>query len=208
MASSGSCRAVAAMTVAASSESRATGRRRAASWPAGVASRESTSARRIRTFTGIASCGFDSMSTGSQTRLASVRGNLVYAYGAIRALTDWRPAQFDVTIDGGAPCRGDVVTTVAAANSKALRRRNAPRPRRLAHDGMLDVVIVEDSSRASLPALSRRPCSKAPRRRPASRSCAARGPDQREPPVHPFADGDPIAELPVTVRVLAGQMSA
>ena len=45
-----------------------------------------------RTFIGIASCGFDSEANriANETRL--VRGNLVYAYGALRALASWRPA--------------------------------------------------------------------------------------------------------------------
>ena len=46
-----------------------------------------------------------------------MRGNLVYAYGALRALAAWRPARFTVTLDGGEP---HAVTgyTVAAANSQ------------------------------------------------------------------------------------------
>ena len=49
-----------------------------------------------RSFVGIASCGFDSDANriANQTRL--VKGNLVYAYGAIRALAAWRPAQFEL----------------------------------------------------------------------------------------------------------------
>src|SRR5205807_6033374 len=56
-----------------------------------------------RTFIGIASAGFDSEANrvANETRL--VRGNLVYAYGALRALASWRPARFEVRIDGGEP---------------------------------------------------------------------------------------------------------
>ena len=71
-----------------------------------------------QTFIGIASCGFDSEANriANETRL--VRGNLVYAYGALRALLGWRPARFEVKIDGGETrtVRG---YTIAAANSKA-----------------------------------------------------------------------------------------
>ena len=54
-----------------------------------------------RVFAGIASCGFDSEANriANETRL--VRGNLVYAYGALRALIAWRPPRFTVEIDDG-----------------------------------------------------------------------------------------------------------
>ena len=71
-----------------------------------------------RTFIGIASCGFDSEANriANETRL--VRGNLVYAYGALRALAGWQPATFEVQLDGGAP------RAFAATRS----RRPTPRP--------------------------------------------------------------------------------
>src|SRR5579859_528070 len=71
-----------------------------------------------RTFVGIASCGFDSVANriANETRL--VRGNMVYAYAAIRALASWRPARFELTLDGEQ--RYTVVGySVGAANSKA-----------------------------------------------------------------------------------------
>src|ERR1700749_23903 len=44
-----------------------------------------------RTFIGIASCGFDSVANRIANDTKLVRGNLVYAYGALRALAGWRP---------------------------------------------------------------------------------------------------------------------
>src|SRR5262249_1025737 len=71
-----------------------------------------------RTFISIASCGFDSDANriANETRL--VRGNLVYAYGALRALAGWRPARFEVTLDGG-DAKTMTGYTVAVANSGA-----------------------------------------------------------------------------------------
>ena len=43
-----------------------------------------------RTFIGIASCGFDSVANRIANETKLVRGNLVYAYGAMRALAGWR----------------------------------------------------------------------------------------------------------------------
>jgi diacylglycerol kinase family enzyme len=53
-----------------------------------------------RTFVGIASCGFDSVANRIANETKLVRGNLVYAYGALRALARWRPATFTLTVDG------------------------------------------------------------------------------------------------------------
>ena len=72
-----------------------------------------------RTFIGIASCGFDSEANRIANQTTVVRGNLVYAYGALRALVGWSPATFTVKLDGGDP-RVFVGYSVAAANAKAF----------------------------------------------------------------------------------------
>ena len=66
----------------------------------------------------IASCGFDSDANRIANEARLIRGNLVYAYGALRALIAWRPARFEVMVDGGQP-HVMVGYTVAAANSGA-----------------------------------------------------------------------------------------
>ena len=104
-----------------------------------------------RTFISIASCGFDSEANriANETRL--VRGNLVYAYGALRALAGWRPARFEVTLDGGEPrtMRG---YTVAVANSGAYGGGMLMAPSASLDDGTLDVVMVERRAQAPIPA--------------------------------------------------------
>ena len=72
-----------------------------------------------QTFIGIASCGFDSEANriANETRL--VRGNLVYAYGALRALLGWRPGARSRSSSTAAMTRTVRGYTVAAANSKA-----------------------------------------------------------------------------------------
>src|SRR5207248_867084 len=72
-----------------------------------------------------------------------VSGNLVYAYGALRALVSWRPATFEVRLDGGQP-RRMTGYTVAAANSKAYGGGMLLAPDASLEDGLLDVVMVED----------------------------------------------------------------
>ena len=45
----------------------------------------------------IASCGFDSDANRIANEAKLVRGNLVYAYAALRALVGWKPATFTLT---------------------------------------------------------------------------------------------------------------
>src|SRR5436190_332306 len=52
-----------------------------------------------RSFIGIASLGFDSVANKIANEAPARLGNLVYAYGALRALASWRPATFTVDFD-------------------------------------------------------------------------------------------------------------
>jgi diacylglycerol kinase family enzyme len=55
-------------------------------------------------FVGIASVGFDSEANRIANEAPPRLGNLVYAYGALRALIGWRPARFEIElIHSGAP---------------------------------------------------------------------------------------------------------
>ena len=75
----------------------------------------------------------------NETRL--VRGNLVYAYGALRALASWKPATFTVELDGGEP-RVFTGYSVAAANAKAFGGGMFLAPDASLQDGQLDVVTI------------------------------------------------------------------
>ena len=48
----------------------------------------------------IASCGFDSVANRIANEAKWIKGNLVYAYAALRALVTWKPATFTLTIEG------------------------------------------------------------------------------------------------------------
>lgn len=157
-----------------------------------------------RTFVGIASCGFDSVANriANDTRL--VRGNLVYAYGALRALLGWHPATFEIELDDG---RRQTVTgyTIAAANSGAYGGGMLMAPDASLQDGLLDVVLVGHVPRrrfvALLPTLFRGEHVHQPNVQ-VLRSAAVTISASR--PFTMYADGDPIAELPVTVRACPG----
>ncbi len=156
------------------------------------------------TFIGIASCGFDSDANRVANESKLVRGNLVYAYGALRALAGWKPARFEVRIDGG-EVRARTGYTVAAANSKAYGGGMFMAPDASLQDGLLDVVIVGHVPKRTflrlLPTVFKgehvhQHNVEVLRGREVEISC--------DRPFTMYADGDPIAELPVTVRVLAG----
>jgi YegS/Rv2252/BmrU family lipid kinase len=157
-----------------------------------------------RTFIGIASCGFDSDANriANDTRL--VRGNLVYAYGALRALIGWRPATFQLKFDGG-PLRTATGYTVAAANARAYGGGMWLAPGASLTDGLLDVVVVGQVPKIRflrlLPTVFRGEHVHQPN---VEVSRAAEVEVSAERPFTMYADGDPIAELPVTVRALPG----
>ncbi|HEV3228420.1 MAG TPA: diacylglycerol kinase family protein [Solirubrobacteraceae bacterium] len=160
-----------------------------------------------RPFIGIASAGFDSVANRIANEAPARLGNLVYAYGALRALATWRPARFDLELDGER--RSFEGYSVAAANSKAYGGGMFLAPDAELDDGLLDVVVGEHSSKrhflATLPKVFK-------------------GEHVHDPTVHvwrcaelrvsadrPFvmyADGDPIGELPVVVRVRARVLRA
>jgi YegS/Rv2252/BmrU family lipid kinase len=153
-------------------------------------------------FIGIASCGFDSDANRIANETRVVRGNLVYAYGALRALAGWKPATFEVTLDGGPP-REVTGYTVAAANSGAYGGGMFLAPDASLEDGMLDVVMVEHVPKLRflrlLPTVFKGEHVKQrnviiERAREISISASR--------PFTMYADGDPIGELPVTVRAL------
>ena len=68
-------------------------------------------------FLGILSCGFDSDANRIANEAKWVRGQLVYAYAALRALIAWKPATFALTLDGAK--RNVTGYSVAVANSQA-----------------------------------------------------------------------------------------
>ncbi len=161
------------------------------------------------TFVGIASCGFDSDANriANQTRL--VRGNLVYAYGAIRALIGWRPARFELTLDGG---RKHVVTgySVGAANSKAYGGGMYAAPGAELDDGLLDIVTLADMPKRRFLTSMMPKVFKGTHvhEREVTVLRAAEVTIAADRPFTMYADGDPIAELPVTVTAVPGAVRA
>ena len=157
-----------------------------------------------RTFVAVASCGFDSDCNRIANETRIVRGNLVYVYSALRGLAAWRPARFEIELDGSAPV-SLVGYSVVVANSKSYGGGMYIAPDASLEDGLLDVITIADMPKLRvlrvLPTVYKGRHVLAPevtqRRVREVRVSADR-------PFMMYADGDPIAELPVTVRALPG----
>jgi YegS/Rv2252/BmrU family lipid kinase len=168
-----------------------------------------TRAQRGRAFVGIASAGFDSDANRVANEAPSWLGGLVYAYGALRALVSWKPARFEIELDPPGERRSFTAYTIGTCNSKAYGGGMLAAPDAMLDDGLLDIVVLESVGKLAfltkiLPNVFK-------------------GTHVNEPSVHVFrarevsissdrpftmyADGDPIGELPVTVRAVAGAVT-
>ena len=157
-----------------------------------------------RTFLGIASCGFDSVVNQIANETMVVRGSPVYGYALLRALPSWRAAGFEVTLDGG-EVRRFTGYSVAAANSRQFGGGMRLAPDASLTDGLLDVVIIEDMPKRRFLRLAPTVFSgRHLRYREVSVLRTREVHIEATEPFTLYADGEPIAELPVTVRVLPG----
>jgi YegS/Rv2252/BmrU family lipid kinase len=160
-----------------------------------------------RAYLGIASSGLDSDAgdLANATRLRAKLGQLVYVYATLRAVRAWRPARWEIVVDGQA--RSFIGYSVAVCNSGVFGGGMFLAPDAQLDDGMLEVVTIGDIPKrkylGSLPKVFN-------------------GTHLREPGVdivrckevafhadRPFnvqADGDPVADLPATVRVQPGAL--
>jgi YegS/Rv2252/BmrU family lipid kinase len=153
------------------------------------------------TFIGIASLGFDSDANRIANEAPARLGNLVYTYGALRALAAWKHAAYEVVIDGEA--RSFRGWSVACANSKAYGGGMYLAPDADLHDAQLDVVFCEAMSKARF--LRLLPTVFKGRHVELPEVHVLRGREVRISADRPFtvyADGDPIAQLPCTVRAV------
>jgi YegS/Rv2252/BmrU family lipid kinase len=155
-------------------------------------------------FLGIASLGFDSDANriANESRL---RGNAVYLYAALKALASWRPAHFDVTVDGDH--HGFTGYSVAVGNSRAYGGGMMLFPHAVLDDRRLDVLLVEQHSRARFLRMMPKVFRGTHVDEPQAVFLKGEAIEIRaDRPFAVYADGDPIAEVPVTVRVGESQV--
>jgi YegS/Rv2252/BmrU family lipid kinase len=151
-------------------------------------------------YMGIASLGFDSDANRIANEAKLVRGDAVYLYAALRALAAWKPAAFSVTVDGE---RHQVSGySVAVGNSKAYGGGMYLLPQAELDDGQLDVLITKRCSKLtflrSLPRVFKGTHLDSPWVE-LLRGEAVEVASNR--PFVVYADGDPIAATPATMRV-------
>lgn len=149
----------------------------------------------------IASTGFDSDANRRANQTRVVRGNLVYAYAALRTLATWRPADFTVTIDGERhEHRG---YSVAVANSKAFGGGMMLAPDAELDDGLFDVVMTGETSKLSF--LANLPKVFKGTHLEEDAITVLRGAEVEITASRPFeiyADGEHLTDLPAKLRLL------
>jgi YegS/Rv2252/BmrU family lipid kinase len=157
-------------------------------------------------FVCIASFGFDSDANRIANEAKLVRGNLVYAYAALRALLGWKHANYRVTVDGEQhELRG---WSAGVCNSKAYGGGMYVAPHAKLDDGKLDVVALTATSKwtmltKTLPSAFKNNFLD----NDAVRTFRGKVIEvQADRPFTIYADGDPIGELPATVRVSPGSL--
>jgi YegS/Rv2252/BmrU family lipid kinase len=158
-----------------------------------------------RPFVGIASLGFDSDANRIANEAKLVKGNLVYLYAALRALAGWKHARFRVTVDGQA--REVIGYSVAIGNSKAYGGGMFLFPHAKLDDGLLDVLTIEQHGKlrwlSQVPKVFKGTHVDSPHGKFETGEVVEVVADR---PFTVYADGDPIAELPLEVKVDKGAL--
>jgi YegS/Rv2252/BmrU family lipid kinase len=154
-----------------------------------------------RRFLCIASFGFDSVANRIANEARFIKGNLVYAYAALRTLAAWKPHTFTVTVDGErTECFG---YSVAVANSRAYGGGMFVAPDAQLDDGLLDVVLTAHTGKLRF--LRGLPQVFKGTQIDNEEITVLRGAEVEVSADQDFAiyaDGEHLADLPATLRVL------
>ncbi len=154
----------------------------------------------------IASCGFDSDANRIANETRWIKGHLVYAYAALRALASWKPATFTLEIDG----ERERVTgyTVGAANGSAYGGGMLAAPQAELDDGLLDVAATGNVGKLRFLQGLRKIFDGEHQEALEVRMWRAKQVlIDADRPFAVYADGDHLADLPATVRVLPGALT-
>jgi YegS/Rv2252/BmrU family lipid kinase len=96
-------------------------------------------------FLGIVSVGFDSEANRVANETQFLRGNLVYAFAALRTLIGWKAARFTVRVDDER--YRFTGYSVSVANNRAFGGGMLVAPDAELDDGQFDIVTVGDGSK-------------------------------------------------------------
>ncbi len=147
--------------------------------------------------------GFDSLSNVLANKLRVNLGRFAYSYTALHVALTMRPLTFRVVADGGSS--EYTGSGVAIANSAYYGCGIPLAPSADVHDGLLDVLMFEQTTRRGRVAMMLAMRNGTHRQRPDVRHLRA----QRiqilvDPPLEAYSDGDPIGRTPLTAWVLPG----
>ena len=152
-------------------------------------------------FLGIVSVGFDSEANRVANETHFLRGNLVYAFAAIRTLIRWKPGRFTVRVDDER--YRFTGYSVSVANNKAFGGGMFIAPDAELDDGEFDIVAVGEAGKlrslASMPKVFKgthveEDWVRVFRARHLELSASH--------PYPVYADGEHISDLPASLRVL------
>ncbi len=157
-------------------------------------------------FLGIVSVGFDSEANQLANETTFFRGNLVYAYAALRTLLGWKPARFTVRV-GEERVRLSGYS-VSVANSRAFGGGMYIAPDAELDDGEFDVVSVGEVGKlrfvSNLPKVFKGTHVDEDEVR-VFRAAQLELSASRPFPV--YADGEHLTELPASLRILPRALS-
>jgi YegS/Rv2252/BmrU family lipid kinase len=151
-------------------------------------------------FLGIASFGFDSDCNRIANEAKLIKGDAVYLYSALRTLAVWKPAGFEVTVDG----EHHAITgySVAVGNSRAYGGGMLLLPHAELDDGKLDVLLSSESPKLTflrgVLKVFKGTHLDSPHVQVLKGEVIEVGSDR---PFVIYADGDPIGATPATMRV-------
>ena len=152
-------------------------------------------------FLGIVSVGFDSEANRLANETTFMRGNLVYAYAALRTLLAWKPGRFTVRVGEESHRFGGY--SVSVANNRAFGGGMFIAPDAELDDGEFDVVVVGEVGKlrfvANLPKVFKGTHVEEDEVR-VFRASQLELTASRPFPV--YADGEHLTELPARLRIL------
>jgi YegS/Rv2252/BmrU family lipid kinase len=157
-------------------------------------------------FLGIVSIGFDSEANRIANETNFLRGNLVYAYAALRTLLTWKPGRF--TVRAGEERVRFTGYSVAVANNSAFGGGMLVAPDAELDDGEFDIVTVGEVGKlrfvSNLPKVFKGTHVDEDEVR-VFRAAQLELTASRPFPV--FADGEHLTDLPASLRVLPRALS-